>query len=258
MDTLRGFLRARAEGDLLSWANQIEAMERFGLTCAEVEGAILEEGFLPARHLRNRWMLSTAQQRQLFGSKVAVVGCGGLGGYILEELARHGIGQLLTIYPNAFEERSRREEALSRVTAINPAVTVSSIDAIVTRDSATELFAGTDVVVDAIDNDGPTRFELAECCSKLGIPLVHGAISCGYGQVTTIFPGERTLQRLSSLSDGVEEVEAQVGKISFASSLVGSFEVAEVCKILLGTGRLLRNRYLLINLLQLEVKEISL
>jgi molybdopterin/thiamine biosynthesis adenylyltransferase len=270
VNTLLAFLKSRAEGDLLSWPNQLEAVARFGLTCAQIEGAMLEEGFLPARYQRNRRMLSTAEQLQLFRSKVAVIGCGGLGGYILEELARLGVGQLLAIDPDTFEEhnlnrqllsspaglgRSKAQAAVERIAEINPAVTVWAIDQAATRSNGNELLAGVDVVADAVDNV-PTRMELAESCSTFGIPLVHGAIAGWYGHVTTIFPGEGTLQRLYSHWEGGKGIEAQLGNPSFTPALVASFEVAEVCKILLGRGRLLRNRCLMINLLDMEVEEI--
>jgi molybdopterin/thiamine biosynthesis adenylyltransferase len=270
--TLYDFLQGRAEGDLLSWAHQVEAMAHFDLTCAESEEAILAQGLLPARYQRNRTMISTAQQRQLFHSKVAVIGCGGLGGYILEELARLGVGQLLAIDPDTFEEhnlnrqllsspaglgKSKAQAAAARIAEINPAVTVHAVVAAVTSSNAHELFAGVDVVADAVDNV-PTRLELAESCTKLGIPLVHGAIAGWYGHVTTIFPGEGTLQKMYSLWCGGKGVEAQLGNPSFTPALVASFEVAEVCKVLLGLGRLLRHRCLMINLFDMEIEEISL
>ena len=41
---------------------------------------------------RNFPALTQQEQRQLWESHVCVVGCGGLGGYIIEYLARVGVG----------------------------------------------------------------------------------------------------------------------------------------------------------------------
>jgi hypothetical protein len=40
--------------------------------------------------------------------------------------------------------------------------------------------------------------------------------------------------------------------------VIASFEVAEVCKVLLGQGTLLRNRKLSVNLLDMQVEEVPL
>jgi molybdopterin/thiamine biosynthesis adenylyltransferase len=270
--TLHDFLAAHADGDVVSWQRQTEGMTLFSLSCAAMEEEILAGGLLPARYQRNRRMLSTAQQLQLFRSRVAVVGCGGLGGYILEELARLGVGHLVAIDPDTFEEHNLNRQLLSspaslgcskaltaaeRIAEINPAVSVRSVVAAATNSNAREFFAGVDVVADAVDNV-PTRLELAESCSVLGIPLVHGAIAGWYGHVTTIFPGEETMQKIYGLWNGGKGIEAQLGNPSFTPALVASYEVAEVCKILLGRGTLLRNRMLMINLLDMEIENIPL
>jgi molybdopterin/thiamine biosynthesis adenylyltransferase len=114
-----------------------------------------------------------------------------------------------------------------------------------------------DVVADAVDNV-PKRLGLAESCGEIGIPLAHGAIAGWYGHVTTVFPGEGTLQKMYNLYRGGKGVEAQLGNPSFTPALVASLEVAEVCKILLGLGKPLRNRCLVINLFDMELEEISL
>jgi len=48
--------------------------------------------FCRQRYQRNRQTVSTAGQLQLFRSRVAVVGCGGLGGYVIEQLHALGSG----------------------------------------------------------------------------------------------------------------------------------------------------------------------
>lgn len=272
MTTLREFLAENAENGLCSWGLQRLAAERFGLTVAEVERAILEAGLLPARYQRNQKMVSTSQQLQLFRSKVAVVGAGGLGGYILEQLARLGVGHIVTIDDDVFEENNLNRQLLSapgnlgrvkvevaaeRLAEINPAVTVHPARALLGKDNGAALLAGADCVVDAVDNV-TARLELEELCETLGLPLVHGAIAGWYGHVATVLPGERSLQKIYRHWKGGKGVEQHLGNPSFTPAVAASFEVAEVCKVLLDTGRLLSNRKLAFNLLDMEVEEIPL
>ena len=272
MTPLATFLAAKALSGLVSWHDQCQAAKDFALTLADVEGTILENGLLPARYQRNQQMISTAQQLQLLRSTVAVVGAGGLGGYILEELARLGVGQIIVLDDDVFEEHNLNRQLLSapaklgrvkvevaaeRLAEINPAVTVRAVRARCDKAQGATLLTGADCVVDAVDNVA-SRLELEDLCEGLQLPLVHGAIAGWYGHVMTIFPGDRSLAKLYRHWSGGKGIEAQLGNPAFTPAVVASFEAAEVCKILLGQGRLLRNRQLNINLLDMEVEEIPL
>ena len=108
----------------------------------------------------------------------------------------------------------------------------------------------------SFDNSAPCRLALAETCAKLGIPLVHGAIGGWYGHVVTQFPGEDTVQKIYSHWVEGKGIEKQLGNPAFTPAVVASLEVAEVCKVLLGTGKPLRRRKLSIDLLEMEIQEI--
>ena len=230
----------------------------------------MTSGLLPARYQRNRQMISTAQQYQLLQSQVAVVGCGGLGGYVIEELARLGIGRLRVIDPDVFEEHnlnrqllatidnlgtSKAAAALKRVQDINPAVSVDPRQVAVGLDNGVELLTGMDVVVDAIDNISG-RLELAQLCSQVDIPLVHGSIAGWFGQVSCIRPGQGTMQKLYANWTAGKGVESTFGNPSFTPAVVGSLQAAEVCKILLTQGGLLDERILSVDLLQMQFDDI--
>jgi molybdopterin/thiamine biosynthesis adenylyltransferase len=267
---VREFLVKNAEGDLVAWRCQTDAMRRFGLTCADVELLILEAGLLPKRYQRNRRMFSAAEQRRLFESRVAVVGCGGLGGYVIEELARLGVGRLVAIDPDSFDEGNLNRQLLSspaligtskalaaarRVAEVNPAVGVEPVQSAFAPERSPDLLAGVAVVVDALDTIAD-RLELGKACSRLGIPLVSGSIGGWFGYVTAVFPGEQTLKHLYR-SDG-RGIEADLGNPAFTPAAVASLQVAEVVKILLRIGTTLRNRVLCVNLFDMEVDCIRL
>jgi molybdopterin/thiamine biosynthesis adenylyltransferase len=272
MSTVRAFLEDNAEGDLLFWAHQVEASRRFGLTLAETEEAILAADLLPARYQRNRQTISQSGQRELFQSQVAVIGCGGLGGYVIEELARLGVGRIIAIDPDQFEEHNLNRQLFSspgnlghtkvdaaavRVGEINPAVTLVPMQEAFSPENGADLLVGCQVVVDALDSI-QVRLELADVCASMNIPLVHGAIAGWFGHVTTQFPGDDTLQSIYRSWKNGKGVEQSLGNPSFTPALVASLEVAEVCKLLLGQGTTLQGRQLIIDLFSMEIHIIQI
>jgi molybdopterin/thiamine biosynthesis adenylyltransferase len=267
MDTLPIFVRDNADNQMLSWTTQVEGAEQFGATLAQVESVALERGILPARYQRNRKAISVADQLTLFRSSVAVIGCGGLGGYVVEELARLGVGRIIVVDPDLFEEHNLNRQlfsspanlgqakvaaALKRVNEINPAVTLIAIQAAFSPENGAQLLVGCQVVVDALDTI-KVRLELAEVCTAQNVPLVHGAIAGWYGHVATQFPGDDTLQTIYRSWKAGKGVEETLGNPSFTPALVASLEVAEVCKLLLGQGTPLRGRQLMIDLFSMEM-----
>jgi molybdopterin/thiamine biosynthesis adenylyltransferase len=272
MASLSDYLRQHAEGDLIPWSCQTTAADLFSLSLRGVEEAILEQGLLPARYQRNRQGISTFQQLELFRSRVAVIGCGGLGGYVIEELARLGVGEIIAVDPDVFVEHNLNRQlfaspallgsakvdaAQRRVEQINPAVTLVPLGKALTGTNGHDILDSARVAVDALDSV-TARLYLAAACEELAIPLVHGAIGGWYGQVATQYPGERALQEFYAGRQQGKGVEKELGNPSFTPAVVASLQVAEVCKIILGTGKLLRNRMLTIDLLQLEMTEIPL
>jgi molybdopterin/thiamine biosynthesis adenylyltransferase len=272
MESLPIYVRDYADGQLLPWKRQVEAAERFGVTVAEVEEVALERGIMPARYQRNRTIINVSDQLTLFRSCVAVIGCGGLGGYVVEELARLGVGKIVVIDPDVFEEHNLNRQlysapanletakvaaAAKRIGEINPAVTLVPIQAAFSPENGAELLGGCQVVVDALDSI-QVRLELADACTSMDIPLVHGAIAGWFGHVATQFPGEDTLRTIYHSWKGGKGVEQTLGNPSFTPAVVASLEVAEVCKLLLGQGTPLRGRQLTIDLFSMEMHVINL
>lgn len=264
------FLRKKSHDGLLDLRDQEAAAQTFGVSFSRVERIALENDLLPTRYQRNRQLISCCQQLQLFNSVIAVVGCGGLGGYIIEELARLGVGHIVAIDPDVFEESNLNRQILSslsaigrvkvavaaeRVAQINPSVTLDPKAEAFASDTGERLLKGVQLVMDGLDSI-PIRLELAAICREAGIPLIHGAIAGWYGQVTTQFPGERTLEALYSGKGLSRGIEKELGSPSFTPAVVASLEVAEACKILLNQGKLLRGRQLCINLFDMEIEEV--
>lgn len=265
------FLHQNSSDGLLPWSAQNAAAEQFRCSHGKVEELALLNGIFPARYQRNRNMISATEQLLLFRSRIAVIGCGGLGGYIIEELARLGVGQIVAIDPDVFEEhnlnrqilssplnlgQAKVEAALARVNQINPAVTVTAIKDFFCSANGPELLQGVTVAVDALDSIA-YRLELAEICTALKIPMVHGAIGGWYGHVATQLPGDTTVQNIYRNWVEGKGIEKQLGNPAFTPAVVASLQVAEVCKIILGKGDLLCRRKLSIDLLDMEFDQID-
>ena len=235
-----------------------------GCPVREVELAALEAGVVPWRYLRNLGTVGLEGQAKLLRSTVAIVGLGGLGGYVTEALARMGVGRLALIDGDVFEEHNLNRQLLSseaglgldkvqaaqrRVAEINRAVEVVSHTERLTRENLPRLLEGADVVVDALDRL-PIRLVLQEGAQALGIPLVHGSIAGFLGQVMTIFPGDPGLRSLYGAEGDLPEqgLEAQLGTPAATPMAVAAWEAQEVVKILLGRGELLRHRLLVMDM----------
>jgi len=230
----------------------------------EVELAALGTGVVPWRYQRNLGTVGLEGQAKLLRATVAVVGLGGLGGYVTEALARMGVGRLILIDGDVFEEHNLNRQILSaearlgtdkvlaaqrRVAEINSAVEVIGRAVILTRENLPQLLEGADVVVDGLDRL-PVRLVLQQGTQALGMPMVHGSIAGFLGQVMTVFPGDPGLIGLYGEGSELPErgLEAQVGTPAATPMAVAAWEAQEVVKILLGRGELLRHRLLVMDM----------
>jgi len=220
---------------------------------------LLRAGQMPERYLRNAGTIGVAGQLKLLESKVAVVGAGGLGGMVLELLARMGVGYIKVIDGDSFAPhnlnrqvlatesnmgQNKAEAAVARAAAVNSEITVEAIPYRLDESNSLELLAGMDVVVDALDNFSD-RILLGDTAALLGVPLVHAAIAGFVGQVMTILPGDKGFHHLfKNLPTSDRGVETVLGNPAATPALAASLQVQEVVKLLTGCGEPIRNKLL--------------
>jgi len=223
------------------------------------------------RYAKNSQMLSVDEVAHLHLKKVCVIGCGGLGGYIIEMLGRIGVGHLTVIDGDVFDISnlnrqllstedgigiSKAEAAGTRLKTVNSEIKVTAHTVFVDEKNVNALIQGHDVIVDALDSIEARKW-VAKACTELSIPFVHGAIAGWYGQVSTIFPGDNTLEKLYHAQSGKGD-EVQLGNPSFTPALVASIQVSEVIKLLIDRGDVLRNQVMHIDLLCNEINVFDL
>ena len=210
----------------------------------------------PKSLLRNRGALTPVEQQRLQRAAVVVCGCGGLGGHVIENLARIGIGRLCLVDPDLFTSSNlnRQPGALRDTLGKNKAeVMAERVHQItgncrvhaVSRDFRdTDVLTAMDLAVDCLDNR-TARLELAEQCRTREIPLVHGAVDGWYGQVG-VQTGNNEL--INNLYCGKRETAAEISVLSFTAALIASLQAAEVVKLLIGRPSPLTNSWLSVDL----------
>ena len=139
------------------------------------------------RFMRTEALIGAEGVEKLQHASVMVVGLGAVGGYALEALARAGIGRLILVDFDVFDEtninrqilalsstvgRRKTEVARERVLEINPDCRVEVCDLFVNRETIPQLLRmPVDFVVDAIDSLN-AKCCLIEALQQAGIPFV--------------------------------------------------------------------------------------
>ena len=234
------------------------------MTDMTMEDTIMMNG----RYERNR-IFSPDQQDELAEKRVAVIGCGGLGGYLIEMLGRMGVGQIVAVDGDVFCESNLNRQLLSNelnqgaskaiaaglhLIEVNSQVDVTSVCEYLTEENAGRILAGCDLVLDGLDSVGG-KLMLQKVCRDLDLPVVHGAIGGWFGQVTTIFPGNDTL---SLIYQEGQEVSQEQGNPAFTPAVVAGIQVAEAAKVLLGYEDVLMRKMLFIDLFSNEIQMVEL
>lgn len=222
---------------------------------------------LPPRYERNYKTISTSDQQKLATTTIAVVGCGGLGGTMAEEFARLGVGKLILVDGDKFEESNlnrqlfstennigtkKVEAAKKRLQAVNSEVKLVLVDDWFNEDNAKNIFKNADLVCDALDSI-QRRIELEASCHKLNLPLVYAGVAGWFGILGVSLPGDFSV--LKVFKDGKENdrgVEKTWGNPAFTPWVVSSLAVSEAVKIAVGREPALRFSWLQADLLYME------
>ena len=143
-------------------------------------------------------------QKRIRSASVCIVGCGALGSFAAEALARAGIGRLRLIdrdyvdFSNLqrqwlFDENDASDEvpkataAARRLKTINSEVVIEPFVNDLTPSNAEELAGDCNVILDGTDNF-ETRYLLNDLSVKQTIPWIYGAAIGSYGIVMPIDP----------------------------------------------------------------------
>ncbi|MFW5837403.1 MAG: ThiF family adenylyltransferase [Desulfovibrionaceae bacterium] len=241
-----------------------------GITLRQAEILALEQEVWPKPYLRNHRRFSLQDQIRLLSSRVLIVGLGGLGGVLLEILARTGVGRIRCLDPEVFEEsnlnrqilaasdnldQTKAEAAVARATAINPAVEMDAADHALKSYNGKHAFEGVDAVADGLgDLDG--RALLWGMARKAGLPVASAAVAGSSGFAATLQPdGVDPSEVLAAAGAGAEKSLGTQGPAVHAAA---GIQCSEIFALLLGQPPALSGKLLLFDLAQGNFETLTL
>ncbi|MBI4953169.1 MAG: molybdopterin-synthase adenylyltransferase MoeB [Myxococcales bacterium] len=214
-------------------------------------------------------------QAKLLGSKVLLLGAGGLGSPAALYLAAAGVGTLGLVDADTVDASNLQRQILhatsrigmakvdsaaQMVVDLNPDVKVVKFQERLDSGNVDRIFEGFDVIVDGCDNF-PTRYLVNDASVLLGKPVVHGSIFRFEGQVTTFLPRVGPCYRCLYPEPPPAHLApscAEAGVLGILPGLIGTLQATEAVKLLLGKGDLLVGRLVCYDSMRLKFRELRL
>jgi adenylyltransferase/sulfurtransferase len=199
-------------------------------------------------------------------------------------LAASGVGQLTLVDDDAVDlsnlqrqiihmsadvGRAKVESAAETLRALNPEISVTTLQQRLSGAELNRAVQQADVVIDASDNFA-TRFAINRACVATHTPLVSGAAIRLEGQVSVFLNSDpdndpRHADAPSPcyrcLYDDIPEAEttcSDTGVLSPVVGIIGSIQATEAIKLLTGLGTSLAGRLLTLDAETMEFREIRL
>ncbi|MCC7535080.1 MAG: molybdopterin-synthase adenylyltransferase MoeB [Deltaproteobacteria bacterium] len=220
-------------------------------------------------------------QAKLLGSRVLLLGAGGLGSPAALYLAAAGVGTIGLVDADVVDASNLQRQimhSLDRVDVLkvdsgeqtirglNPDVRVVKYPERLTSENVDRIFDGGDaggrwdVIVDGCDNF-PTRYLVNDASVWKGIPVVHGSIFRFDGQVTTFVPKKGPCYRCLYPEPPPAHLApscAEAGVLGVLPGVVGVIQATEAVKLILGKGDPLIGRLLTYDSLRMRFRELKL
>jgi molybdopterin/thiamine biosynthesis adenylyltransferase/rhodanese-related sulfurtransferase len=213
-------------------------------------------------------------QERLKSARVLIIGAGGLGSPAALYLAAMGVGTIgivefdrvslsnlhrQILYTTSDIGKAKGQTASSRLSEINPNVTIKTFSAYLDPDSALDIISDFDLVIDGSDNFS-TRYVINDACLVLGIPLISASILRFEGQLCVfgveggpcyrcVFPEQPSSGEVPSC--------AEAGVIGVLPGVMGTLAAMEAVKFLAKIGESLIGRLLLYNALGASFRTVA-
>jgi len=212
-------------------------------------------------------------QKRLKNAKVLCVGAGGLGSPALLYLAAAGVGTLGVIDFDTVDEsnlqrqiihgqsdigRPKAQSARDSIKEINPYVTVVLHETQLDSDNALQIFAQYDLIVDGTDNFA-TRYLVNDACVLLGKPYVWGSIYRFDGQASVFWAEHGPCYRClypEPPPPGMVPSCAEGGVLGVLCASIGSIQVNEAIKLIVGIGDPLAGRLMIYDALEMSYRSV--
>jgi len=233
--------------------------------------------FDPARYYSRQIVLKELGeqgQRRLEGSRVAVIGVGGIGTVSALYLTLAGVGDIILVDQDTVELHNlhrqilfsiddirlpKAEVAARKLKAVNPEVDVIPVPDNLREENVEEALGKVDLVVDGLDNMR-TRYIVNSACRRLRIPYVFGGAIAMEGNVSVFHPPETPCLEcvLPAFDDRHLPGCDTRGVLGATAGIIGSIQAMEAIKLLAGIGDTLKGRLLVCDFRQMEFEKIQI
>jgi len=213
-------------------------------------------------------------QKKITNAKVFIVGAGGLGSPVGYYLTAAGVGKIAMVDNDEVElsnlqrqiahsvktlGKPKVESAKTTFESLNPDVTIIAIKQRLTKYNILDLIKDYDIVVDCSDNFA-TRFLVNDACIMEKKPLITGAIFKFEGQLTAVIPGDGPCYRClfeEPPPPGVLPSPQGVGLLGVVPGVIGTLQAAEVLKLIINKGDILKGELLIYNALKTTFRKVK-
>lgn len=214
-------------------------------------------------------------QLKLAQAKVLIIGAGGLGCPVLQNLAAAGIGTIGIVDGDVVEEsnlhrqylyamsdcgRNKVEVACELIARQNPEIKTIPYPVYFSKENAFEISADYQIIVDCTDAIA-ARYLINDVAVAKGIPMVYASIHKFEGQLSVfnykkgptyrcLFPEKQKLKATANCNDS--------GVLGILPNILGTMQANEVIKIVLDFGAVLSGKLYLYNSLNNEIQIIEI
>ena len=219
--------------------------------------------------------VGVAGQKNIFNSKVLVIGAGGLGCPVVDYLSRSGVGTIgvadydkvtlsnihrQSLYNSKDIGKYKVEVLKKKIKQINPYIKIKAYKKKINKNNLNSIIKNFDIIVDGSDNF-KTKFLINKYSIKYKKILILGAISKFDGHVFTFDFKQKKTACLkcfyqSEPSDEILNCETE-GIMGPVAGIIANIQANEVLKKILNIGTDLQNSILIVNLLSLKFKKVS-
>ncbi len=216
--------------------------------------------------------IGVSGQKKLKKSKVLIVGLGGLGCPAAEYLSRAGVGTIglidhdkvslsnihrQSIFTASDIKKYKVDVVKQRIKKVNSNVKIKSFKKKIDNFNIRKIMKSFDIIIDGTDNFS-SKFLINKFSKILRKVFISGAIGKFDGHIFGFNFSKKTKPCLESFYqgipvDGIPTCEED-GVIGTVAGIVGNIQANEAIKYILGVGRRLNGKVLIINLLNLEFR----
>ncbi len=210
------------------------------------------------RYKRNFGTIGEDGQKILNSKKVLVVGCGGLGGFVIEGLARMGIKAIGVCDYDSFENTNLNRQILcmennlgnkkidtakDRIKKIDNDISVTTYSKAFPNDEVLKDFSKYDLIIDCLDSI-LVRSNLEKVCLQNNKKLIYGAVGGYYGALGVISHENKLIEKIAENGmDNNSNVEKEMGNPFGIVGVVASLQVHLATLVLLNKDYLKKGMY---------------